>query len=160
MLRWSIKTIAKITATVKLLILTARCKQEFKKEKSTSSLNVLFSPMEEGQLHQGRWESHLTGKAALHKRILLFYGPSGKGKKKKRVIGKILTMESEQRSFFKTGPVTGPRQSHLKAFDVPKSRAAGQGFCFIRVMQQSSAWRETFPLGACHVKSLPLLMGS
>jgi hypothetical protein len=43
MLRWAIKTITKITATVRPLISTARYKQEVKQEKSTSSLGGLFS---------------------------------------------------------------------------------------------------------------------
>lgn len=102
MLGCSIKTITKITATVKPLISTVSYKQKFKQEKSTSSLNVLFFPMEEGQLHQGRWESNLTGKTACTKGSCCFMDPVGRRERRKRVTGNVLTMEPGWSIFFKT----------------------------------------------------------
>ena len=95
-----IKTITKITATVKPLISTARYKQEVKLEKAPVLLAFYFphggrsastGQMGESSYWQGSPEKRL---------LLLFYGPSGKGKEKGRVTGKILNRKSEWRHFF------------------------------------------------------------
>lgn len=51
-------------------------------------------------------------------------GLVGRGEKEKRVTGNILTMEPEWCVSFKTS----------EAFDVSKSKEAGQGYCSIQVV--------------------------
>lgn len=40
--------------------------------------------LDEGQIAKCRWENYLNAKAALYKRLLLFYGPGGDGRGKEK----------------------------------------------------------------------------
>lgn len=83
MLRWSIKTIAKITATVKLLILTARCKQEFKREKAPVLSMFYFPPWRKVSYIRADGRVISLARQPFTKGSCCFMGPVGRVKRRK-----------------------------------------------------------------------------